>query len=240
MKNSINDMDGTSTNQPSGSVFVQPTCKGTSTGRNTRFWEQNTISASAVVWNFCPITNNPRSHIESDHGAAHEYVHTIVDQLYSQKQLGLQPCWMKEGEAEWTQTAVSSTFSEYVGMQHYHPYYITFFGLEFSQPAQSIWTVSEIESYLKEAIIQPCHLTRNYGLAYSVGAAAIEALVSIGGSESFFAVDQRVAKGQKFTDAFKEVYGVTWDYAEPILSEVVAQKLTLAQSEDALTYQTRP
>jgi len=239
MKNSINDMDGTNTNQPQGSVFVQSTCKGNSTARNTRFWEQNTISASAVVFNFCP-TNNPRSRIESDHGAAHEYVHTLVTQMYSEKQLGLQPCWMKEGEAEWSQTAVSSDFSEYIAMQHFHPYYQTFFGLEFSQPTQTTWTVSEIDSYLKAAIVMPCHLTPQYSLAYSAGAAAIEALVAIAGSESFFAVDQRIASGMNFVDAFKEIYGVTWDYAEPILADVVAQKLTLAQSKDALTYQTRP
>ena len=240
MKNSISDMDGTNTNQPAGSVFVRPTCQGTDTGRQTRFWEQNTISASAVVWNFCPITNQQQSHIESDHGAAHEYAHTIQAQLYSEKQVGTQPCWMTEGEVEWAQTAVSSDFSEYLSMQHFHPYYLTFFGLEFSQPTQTIWTVSEIDSYLKEAVIMPCHLTRNYALAYSLGTATIEALVAIGGSESFFAVDQRIAGGEYFVEAFEEVYGVSWDYAEPILADVVAQKLTLAQSKDALTYQTRP
>ena len=79
-----------------------------------------------------------------------------------------------------------------------------------------------------------------YSFAVSAGAAAIEALVAIGGSESFFAVDQRVGSGMNFVDAFKEIYGVTWDFAEPILSEVVAQKLTRAWAKDALTYQTRP
>jgi hypothetical protein len=41
-------------------------------------------------------------------------------------------------------------------------------------------------------------------LSYSAGAATIEALVAIRGSESFFAVDQRIAKGEKFVDAFKK------------------------------------
>jgi hypothetical protein len=239
MKRSIDDMYGINTNQPVGSVFVRPTCEGTDTGRNTRD-AQPIGAASGVVWNFCPVTSNPRSHIESDHGAAHEYAHTIQAQMFSEKQVGYQPCWMIEGEVEFAQTAVSQTFSEYIDMQHLHPYYLTFFGLEFSQPTQTIWTASEISDYLKEASVQPCHLTRKYALAYSAGTAAIEALVAIAGSESFFAVDQRIARGKKFVDAFEEVYGVTWDYAEPILSEVVAQKLTLAQSKDALTYQTRP
>jgi len=239
MKRSISDMDGTDTNQPAGSMVVQPTCKGQHNARNTRFWENKTIYASAVVWNFCP-TNYSRVNVEADHGSSHEYVHTIQDQLYSQRQVGFQPCWMSEGETEWAQTAVSTTFSEYINLQHFHPFYRTFFNLEFSVPTQNTWSASEMSDYLNKSIVQPCHLTRMYGLAYSAGTVAIEALVAISGSESFFAVDQRIAKGENFVDAFKEVYGVTWSYAEPILSEVLAQKMTLAQSKDALTYQTMP
>jgi hypothetical protein len=241
MKNSISDMDGTNTNQPQGSVFVRPTCAGVSTGRNNIDYP-NLEAASAVIWNWCPAdAGHPRSHIESDHGAAHEYVHTLQIQIYHQTFLpGYQPCWMTEGEAEWSQTAVSSDFSEYIAMQHFHPYYLTPTGLNYQQLNQTTWTASEISSYFKEAHILPCNSTNRYSFAVSAGAAAIEALVAIGGSESFFAVDQRVGSGMNFVDAFKEIYGVTWDYAESILSEVVAQKLTLAQSIDALTYQTRP
>ena len=196
-------------------------------------------SASAVLWNFCP-SNNPRVHIESDHGAAHEYAHTIQIQMYHGNLAAYQPCWMTEGEVEWAQTAVSSNFSEYIDMQHFHPYYLTATGLQFSQPTQTTWSASELDAYFKEAIVLPCNLTPRYALAYSAGAAAIEALVAIGGSESFFAVDQRIANGENFVDAFNEVYGVSWDFAEPILAEVVAQKLTYVNSPNASTYQTKP
>jgi len=125
-------------------------------------------------------------------------------------------------------------------MQHLHPYYLSATGLGYSTPTQTSWSASEIESYFDSANVLPCNSTPQYALSYSAGAAAIEALVALGGSESFFAVDQRIANGEKFIDAFEEVYGVTWNYAEPILADVVAQKLTHVNAPDASTYQTIP
>ena len=238
MKNTYDGLYGTNSNLPSNSVYTHANCEGGDSGRNTMDW-RNTALASAIVWNFCE-RNNPRDHIESDHGVPHEHVHNVQAQIYNLKQRELQPCWMKEGEAEWTQTAASTTFSEYLDLQHFHPYYLSATGLDYKQLTQTTYTASEIDEYLKEAVVMPCNTTPRQAMSYSAGAAAIEALVAIAGSESFFAVDQRIANGMKFEDAFKEIYGVTWDYAEPILSEVVAQKLTLAQSKDAVTYQTRP
>ena len=239
MKQSIDSIYGINTGEPAGSVFTRPTCTGVDSGRNTVTW--NHVGAgSAVLWSFCP-TENLQVHVESDHGAAHEYAHTIQIQMYRNGNLGqLQPCWMTEGEVEWAQTAVSSNFSEYIAMEHFHPYYLTATGLNYSQPSQTTWTAAELDTYFKGAILPGCNETPVYALAYSAGAIAIEALVALGGSESFFAVDQRISNGEKFVDAFNEVYGVTWDYAEPIIAEVVAQKLTKVNSPDASTYQTRP
>jgi len=238
MKQSINSIYGINTSEPAGSVFTHPTCQGQDSGRNSMDWK-HIGAASAVMWNFCPA-NDPRVHIESDHGAAHEYTHTIQIQIYNGNLADYQPCWMTEGEAEWTQTAVSNTFSEYINMQHLHPYYLSATGLGYSTPTQTSWSASEIESYFDSANVLPCNSTPQYALSYSAGAAAIEALVALGGSESFFAVDQRIANGEKFIDAFEEVYGVTWNYAEPILADVVAQKLTHVNAPDASTYQTIP
>jgi len=238
MKNTYDGLYGTNTNLPEGSVYTHAKCDGGDSGRNTSDWK-NVMLASAIVWNFCD-RNNPRDHIESDHGAPHEHTHNVQIQIYDRKQLELQPCWMKEGEAEWTQTAASTTFTEYLDLQHFHPYYLSSNGLNYKQLTQTTYTISELDEYFKEAVVMPCNTTPRQAMSYSAGAAAIEVLVAIAGSESFFAVDQRIASGMKFTDAFKEIYGVTWDYAEAILSDVVAQKLTRAWAADALTYQTRP
>jgi hypothetical protein len=238
MKNTYDAMFGVNTNLPSGSVYTHAKCESGDSGRNTSDWTNGMI-ASAIVWNFCD-RNNPRDHIESDHGVPHEHTHNVQAQIYNGKQFDVQPCWMKEGEAEWTQTAVSETFAEYLDLQHFHPYYLSSNGLNYRQLTQTTWTPTELDEYFKEAVVMPCNTTPRQAMSYSAGAAAIEVLVAIGGSESFFAVDQRIASGMKFVRAFNEVYGVTWDTAEAILADVVAQKLTLAQSKDALTYQTRP
>jgi len=70
--------------------------------------------------------------------------------------------------------------------------------------------------------------------------AATETLVSIGGSESFFALQLLLAKGQTSNQAFKSIYGKSWDEIRPILAEVVARKITLSWTPQELTYQTRP
>ena len=240
MKSSFDNMYGIKPNEPAGSVFTHTKCEGQDSGRNTVTWSK-IGDASAVLWSYCPGANEQAS-IESNHGAAHEYAHTLQIEIYRTGNLrSVQPCWMTEGEVEWTQIAVSPNFDEYIKMQHLHPYYLTDTGLNYSVPTQTTWTAAELQTYLEGANqISTCGKTPVYALAYSAGTAAVEALVSIGGSESFFAVDQRMADGSSFEQAFKDVYGVTWAYAEPILAEVVAQKLTHVNQPDASTYQTRP
>lgn len=238
MQNSYDNLYGINPNEPAGSAYTVPKCVGDDPGRNTVTWKK-IGEASAVVWSICPTIN--RAHLEAHHGAAHEYIHNLQAQIYDGKTGIYQPCWMSEGEAEWSQTAVSDDFSTYISFQHFHPYYQTGEGLNFSQPSQTKWTAAEIEAYFQEANkISSCRLTPTYALAYSAGTAAIEALVALGGSESFFSLDQRLANNENFEKAFNEVYGVSWGYAEPILADVVAQKLTHANQPDASTYQTRP
>ena len=102
-------------------------------------------------------------------------------------------------------------------------------------------SAQEVQSYyLNAADPLTCHDISQYAYSYSLGAATVEALVSIGGSESIFAFHERLVVGETVNDAFKTIYGITWDAAAPILAEVVAKKITLSWSDSALTYQTRP
>jgi hypothetical protein len=62
----------------------------------------------------------------------------------------------------------------------------------------------------------------NYALGYSIGYAAVETLVAIGGPQATLALYTLGAKGQKWETAFKNVYGITWDEGATVLSKVLA------------------
>jgi hypothetical protein len=151
------------------------------------------------------------------------------------------PCWMFEGEPEWTQAAVSEKFSDYLKAQNFHPYQLNQLGLNYADVPPREWTATEVAQYLNESIdLTNCFDTNHYAYSYSLGAATTEVLVSIGGSESIFALHHRFIDGMPYEKAFEEVYGITWGQAVPILSQIVAKKITLSWTKTALTYQTQP
>ena len=226
---------------PKDSVVVHPKCDG---GHSLRQgFSQPTsaipsITTAVVTINACPTSEE--GSVLGAHISAHEYVHTIQVALHPGGNIkDYQPCWMTEGEAEWVQAAVSSDFSTYLQLQDSQPYYLTSAGLNYRKSTQLVWTTKDIRTYLKSAAnLSTCGDTEMYALAFSLGALTAEALVSIGGSESLFALDERLSSGQKINVAFKNVYGITWDAAIPILSKVVAVKITKAISSGALNFGT--
>jgi hypothetical protein len=242
IKSKLDDIYGINTNQPKGSVFTQTKCDGNDGARSVSTFPDGR-KATALLISVCPEIGNSETHVNGVHGMAHEYIHSIqvavlVNVLNREK---YEPCWLREGAAEWGQSVVSNNFDQYLSNKHLHPYLLTSDGLQFEQTTARTWTKQEVDSYLKLAN-QPktCGTTNQYSLAVSLGEAATETLVSIGGSESFFALQLLLAKGQTSNQAFKTIYGKSWDEIRPILAEVVARKITLSWKPEALTYQSRP
>ena len=242
MRNSIDSIYALDQNPLAGTPFVYSGCGNSYYGRNTFTWP-NTREAQALILGICPGGPDSNAHFEGVQGMSHEYIHLI--------QIGLKPnsldtfsdvpCWMVEGEAEWGQTAVATNFSNYLRGQHFHPYLLTSAGRDFQNTSAREWTAEEVQSYfLAASDTLNCHDINQYAYSYSLGAATIEALVSVGGSESWFALHERLNLGEKMNDAFKTIYGITWDDASPILAQVVAKKISMSWSSTALTYQTRP
>jgi len=103
------------------------------------------------------------------------------------------------------------------------------------------WTATEVESYLRAASdVRSCWKTSQFALAYSLGAVAVEALVSISGSESVVAFHQNLLRGFSFKTSFRKAFAVEWNAVVPKLAEAVAIKISRSWLPDALTYQTRP
>ena len=234
---SIDSMYGINSNSPAGSVFSAPQCTGSDSGRNIF-----TATAAAVIVGVCPAIDDRDVHFDGVHAMAHEYIHMIQSAFMPGGDYGsAAPCWMVEGEAEWGQAAVSETFSDYLKAQNLHPYRLTQLGLDYEETTAREWTTEEVITYLSGAFDpKTCYKTNLYAYSYSLGAATTEALVSIGGSESIFALHQRFMNKMPYEKAFKEVYGITWAKAVPILAQVVAKKITLSWRPNALTYQTKP
>jgi len=242
MRDSVDSIYGLDQNPLAGTPWVYSGCKNNYYARNTFTWP-NTRESQALILGVCPGGAESDAHFEAIQGMSHEYVHLI--------QIGLRPntldtwdnipCWMVEGEVEWAQTAVATNFTNYLRGQHFHPYLLTSDGRQFEQTTSREWTAEEVQSYYRGAAkTATCHDTNQYAYSYSLGAATIEALASIGGSESWFALHQRLILGETMNQAFKSVYGITWDEASPILAQVVARKITMSWSDTASTYQTRP
>jgi len=237
LNRAIDSMYGIDPNLPKDSVFFAPECNGSIAGRNSF-----TSTAAAVIAGVCPAIDDRDLHFEAVLGMAHEYIHMIQSAFMPGGDYGsAAPCWMMEGEAEWGSAAVTETFSDYVKAQNFHPYRLTQSGLNYEQTTAREWTTAEVITYLSGAVDpKTCYKTNLYAYSYSLGAATTEALVSIGGSESIFALHQRFMAKMPYEKAFKEVYGITWAKAIPILSQVVAKKITNSWLPIALTYQTRP
>ena len=85
-------------------------------------------------------------------------------------------------------------------------------------------TAKNITSFLYGQDIATCYKPATNGdwqLGYSVGYAATEVLVAIGGPQSTMALLSKTASGRTWPDAFREVYGVSWKEGADVLGRVL-------------------
>lgn len=94
----------------------------------------------------------------------------------------------------------------------------------YSMPVTGELTTEVMIEYLKDSFNTPaCTQEPNYGLSYSLGYLASEALSAIAGAEAPMALLNHIGiGGLTYDEAFSEIFGITWDEALPILAEVLA------------------
>jgi len=85
-------------------------------------------------------------------------------------------------------------------------------------------TAKNITSFLYGQDIATCYNPATNGdwqLGYNVGYAATEVLVAIGGPQSTMALLAKTASGLTWSDAFQEVYGLSWKEGADVLGKVL-------------------
>jgi hypothetical protein len=68
---------------------------------------------------------------------------------------------------------------------------------------------------------------QDYQLGYSVGYAATEALIAIGGAKATIALLAKGAEGNTWEEAFQNVYGISWKDGAKYLGEILAAEYSI-------------
>ena len=162
---------------------------------------------------------------------SHEYTHTVQAAQWigtAAKDRGdyghiFAPCWINEGQPNATGIAASSkSYQQYLDKRNATE---TVGPLDPKFPG---WSAANLKEYLYSqipngSVANSCYQNGPlYQMGYSVGMAATEALVAIGGPQSTMALYARGADGDSFAEAFQKVYGISWDEGSTILGQILA------------------
>jgi hypothetical protein len=158
---------------------------------------------------------------------AHEYMHTIQQNLYSpagSKNVPMVrsenvPRWLSEGSAEWTQIAsvFNSDYKTYMKERllgfSFYDYY--------SNPSN--YSVAWLKEFFEAT---PEKNREKYsGKNYQIGFLASEVLVSLKGPSSLMNLYKLMGEGESFEGAFKSEYGLFWSEAMPYIAEAISSQL---------------
>ena len=146
---------------------------------------------------------------------AHEYFHSL--QRIPLQGIGIQqkdypPVWFVEGSAEWVQNAAINNrdFKKYKN----------YFELDCQTTCKKL-SQADIAKILTEATNSSWPNQYEYWLNYALGSLLVESLVSITNPESILIMYNQMATKIGFAAAFKNVYGIEWCAAIPVLSEAI-------------------
>ena len=190
------------------------------------------IDAAGTGMGIFGVPTNPQTRADPYRAGAleiHEYTHMVQTAQFlglgGQPGRGMQemsPCWLQEGLAHFaSKTTASTTLEEYFLQRNGEARNRT--NGDGNLPPRDI---AGISAYMSLQTLPACANTYSWG--YATGMLIVEALSAIGGVQSTMALYTEEARGHEFTEAFKLVYGVSWETAQPILTQVVALDYTLA------------
>jgi hypothetical protein len=180
-------------------------------------------------WNAANQNAGPMSQVN------HEYTHTVqfaqwfgapispgrqssTDEAHTKM-----PCWFQEGQANAIGISVWATdLKTYTGgarkaniARGVNP--------NLPKPTLNTYTAASFAKFLYEQDPLTCYnpSSGDYQLGYSVGYAATEALIAIGGPQATMALLTRMAAGDNWSSAFEKVYGISWKEGSTALGAIL-------------------
>jgi hypothetical protein len=183
--------------------------------------QQTTMSGLSLIIQGVPNSedpNDPSGKLRFGTGMleAHEYFHSL-QRIPIMDRTNVWPhAWYREGSAEWAQN-MSVNYLDYKT-------YIEFMRLDCSNSCKNL-SEADIVEFLEQSKENYTPPNFDQFLNYSLSSRFIEALVALKGPDSLIGMYEEVGKKLSFDQAFKNVYGVEWSYAIPILAKTVYTNL---------------
>jgi hypothetical protein len=133
------------------------------------------------------------------------------------------PCWFQEGQANGIGIAVwALDLPTYINARRGNV--ARAINPNGPKPSLATYSADSFTKFLYDQDPLTCYQpsSGDYQLGYSVGYAATEALIAIGGPQSTMALLTRMAAGDNWSSAFQAVYGISWEQGAVVLGEVLA------------------
>ena len=147
---------------------------------------------------------------------AHEYFHSLQRIPIMGKTETWPHAWFREGSAEWVQN-MSVNYLNYES-------YKDFLRADCRNSCRNL-SEADIVEFLEKSKenFTPSNFDQFFN--YSLGSRFIEVLVALKGPDTLIGMYEEMGKKLTFDQAFKNVYGVEWSYAIPILAKTVYTNL---------------
>lgn len=163
-------------------------------------------------------TNDPTAKLRFYSGMleAHEYFHALQRIPIMGKSNVWPHAWFREGSAEWVQN-LTVNYQDFVKYQDY-------LRLD-CNPSCLRLSEADIAEFLEKSNGESAGPKFDRWLNYSLGSHVIEALVALKGPDTLIEMYAQMSTRINFAEAFKNVYGVEWSYAIPILAKTIYANL---------------
>ena len=138
------------------------------------------------------------------------------------------PCWFQEGQANGIGITVwAPDLQTYINGRKGNIARGT--NPNLPKPSLTTFTPESFSKFLYEQDPLTCYSpsSGDYQLGYSVGYAAAEVLIAIGGPQSPMALLSKLADGDDWSTAFQHVYGIAWEQGSSILGQTLAAEYAI-------------